>query len=133
MPVGYKLSVIPFANGQPTDGPTSTTATRDVLSSPDLTKCPGGCFRPVGLAIDNLGRIFMTSDSTGEIYVLQKADMTALGGNPTGSGTLVTSTSSSSPNVGPRSARSRPGDQSLWLALAAVALSVVGGAMFIVA
>ncbi len=124
--------MIPFANGQPVDAPDSTTATQDILSNPDLTACPGNCFRPVGVALDKLGRIYMTSDSTGELYVLQKAEMTALG-NPTSSGTLVTSTSTSSSNIGPRSARNHPGEHGLWLAAAAVALSIVGGAMFIAA
>ncbi|KKY35861.1 putative glucose sorbosone dehydrogenase [Diaporthe ampelina] len=30
------------------------------------------CFRPVGVAIDAKGRVFMSSDTTGEIYVLQR-------------------------------------------------------------
>ncbi|KAK3333867.1 hypothetical protein B0T19DRAFT_483830 [Cercophora scortea] len=71
-PAGYKLSAIPFSNGAPTAPPDSTTAAVDVLSNADLTACPGRCFRPAGLAIDAQGRVYMTSDSTGEIYVLQQ-------------------------------------------------------------
>ncbi len=130
--MGYKLSVVAFANGQPVDGPNSKTAVKDVLTNPQLTGCPAKCFRPVGLAMDKLGRIFMTSDTTGEIYVVQETGTTAAG-SPTSSGTLVTSTSTSSPNIGPRSARNHPSTESLWLAVAAVALSIVGGAMFIAA
>jgi len=80
--------------------------------------------------MDGQGRVFMTSDSTGEIYVLQKTGDVAPG-SPTSSGTLITSTSK--PNVGPRSARSHPGGGSLWLTFAAVALSVFGGFMFVAA
>lgn len=36
----------------------------------DNANCPGGCFRPVGLTLDRKGRVFMTSDSSGELYVI---------------------------------------------------------------
>lgn len=36
-----------------------------------MSKCPDDCFRPVGLAWDSKGRLWFSSDSTGEIYVLQ--------------------------------------------------------------
>ncbi len=39
-----------------------------------MTACPQGCFRPVGLAWDKEGRLFMSSDATGEIYVVTKED-----------------------------------------------------------
>ncbi|KAF2455199.1 soluble quino protein glucose/sorbosone dehydrogenase [Lineolata rhizophorae] len=74
-PVGYRLSVVPFGpSGQPTAPSTSTTAARPILSNEDLDSCPDDCFRPAGLAWDNAGRLYMTSDSTGEIYVLVRAD-----------------------------------------------------------
>lgn len=38
-----------------------------ILHVPDLTVCPGACVRPVGLAFDALGRLFVSSDSTGEV------------------------------------------------------------------
>lgn len=41
----------------------------------------------------------MSSDATGEIYVLTKAEMTALG-SPTASGTLVTPSATASGNAG---------------------------------
>lgn len=37
--------------------------------APDTTQCPGNCIRPVGLAFDRLGRLFVTSDTTGEVCV----------------------------------------------------------------
>lgn len=61
------------------------------MTNPDHSKCPGNCFRPAGLALDATGRVWFTSDTTGEIYVLQKVN--SQGGSPTTSGTLVTSTS----------------------------------------
>ena len=90
--------------------------------------------------MDKAGRIFMSSDSTGEIWVLQKGEMTALGGpsgTSTGGGTLITSTDAAgaggNPNLAPRSTRGRPGGDSLLLAVVAVALSLVGGVMIVAA
>ncbi|KAL8694336.1 MAG: hypothetical protein Q9218_000973 [Villophora microphyllina] len=71
-PVGYKLSVIPFANGEPVATPDNKTSTTDVLINVDNSKCPQNCFRPVGIAFDRQGRLFMSSDATGEIYVVMK-------------------------------------------------------------
>lgn len=136
-PTGYVLSSVQFdANtGAPVAQADSSSATADVLSNADLSKCPDSCFRPVGLAWDSQGRLFMSSDSTGEIYVLQRSDMSATGGTETGTatgtGTLVTPTSS--PNLAPRSSRNRPGDEAIFLAGLAVALSMVCGVFFTVA
>lgn len=144
--VGYKLSKVSFtADGQPVAPSDSTNATADVLSNADLSKCPGGCFRPVGLAWDAQGRLFLTSDATGEIYVLQQAEVSASGGGgdgnttttPTSSspGTLVTPTASSTtkPNLAPRSARNRPDAGALWLTAFALALSLACGVFWTVA
>ncbi|KAH8881416.1 soluble quino protein glucose dehydrogenase [Thozetella sp. PMI_491] len=132
VPVGYKLSVLSFANGEPTEAADSKTAAKDVLSNPDASQCPDKCFRPAGLALDSQGRIFMTSDSTGEIYVLRQADMSATGtGTSSSTGTLVTSTSGTSPNAAPGA--SVPHGQE-WLLLGlTLALSFVGSAFFFVA
>lgn len=133
--VGYKLSMIRFADGQPVAPSDSTTATVDVLSNADLSKCPDGCFRPVGLAWDGQGRLFLSSDATGEIYVLQQAEVSASGNGDTptssSSGTLVTPTTS--PNVAPRSARSRPGPEAIWVTGLTFALSLVCGVFWIMA
>ncbi|OQO12130.1 hypothetical protein B0A48_02770 [Cryoendolithus antarcticus] len=86
-PVGYKLSVIEFANGEPVQPSNSTTAAIDIVSNADNSKCPGGCFRPVGLAWDSQGRLFMSSDATGEIFVVLRADgnsTQSVGSNATG-------------------------------------------------
>ncbi|KAK4119050.1 soluble quino protein glucose dehydrogenase [Parathielavia appendiculata] len=83
-PVGYRLSSIAFnaATGEPVAAADSNDALTDVLTNPDNTACPDRCFRPVGLAFDSAGRLWMSSDSTGEIYVLQRT-------GESGSGTFV--------------------------------------------
>ncbi|KAK4915484.1 hypothetical protein LTR66_017082, partial [Elasticomyces elasticus] len=88
VPVGYKLSVVQFSSsGQPTAASTSTTAATDIISNMDNSACPNNCFRPVGLAFDSRGRIFMSSDASGEIYLITRTTA-----NP------VTSSSSSAPS-----------------------------------
>lgn len=63
------------SNGEPTAASTSTTALQDVLSPADINNCPSQCARPVGLALDGEGRVFMSSDTTGEIWVLQRTEL----------------------------------------------------------
>lgn len=82
-PVGYKISSIAFgADGQPTASASSRDATTDILSTPDLGNCPDDCFRPVGLTWDSEDRLWFASDSTGEVFVMQKSR----GGGGGGSG-----------------------------------------------
>ena len=71
-PAGYKLSVIAFENGEPVAAPDNNTSYMDIVTNTDNSKCPDNCFRPVGMAIDGQGRIFMSSDASGEIYVVMK-------------------------------------------------------------
>ncbi|KAK5157204.1 hypothetical protein LTR04_005480 [Oleoguttula sp. CCFEE 6159] len=108
-PVGYKLSVVQFANGSPVDPSNSTTAAVDIVSNRDNSACPNGCFRPVGLAWDTKGRLYMSSDATGEIYVVVRSDGNATSSagssspssipsasgsaGPSGTGSAVTATS----------------------------------------
>lgn len=73
-PLGYRVSRIQFENGVPKEASDSRSPTADIMSNPDLSVCPDACFRPVGLAVDSQGRVFVSSDATGEIWVLQKAD-----------------------------------------------------------
>jgi glucose/arabinose dehydrogenase len=138
-PAGYKLSVIQFANGEPVEPADSTGAAVDILSNADNTACPGKCFRPAGLAIDSKGRIFMSSDATGEIYVLQRAEFTATGGgggggsSTTSGGTLVTSTSTST-STSNAAARPLPGMGQGWLLVTLpLVLSVISGTLIFVA
>ncbi|KAK0641245.1 soluble quino protein glucose/sorbosone dehydrogenase [Cercophora newfieldiana] len=84
-PAGYRLSAVAFSRekGEPEAARDSRTAAMDVLVNADTSRCPGRCFRPAGLAVDGMDRVFMTSDSTGEIYVVLR--MTGDGaGNGTG-------------------------------------------------
>lgn len=69
-PAGYKLSVVPFENGNPVANSENNTAAIDVLNNADNSACPENCFRPVGIAFDKQGRLFFSSDATGEIYVV---------------------------------------------------------------
>ena len=48
------------------------TAASAIVGNSDVDDCPGNCFRPVGLAWDKAGRLYFSSDSTGEIYVVVK-------------------------------------------------------------
>ncbi|CAO2656287.1 Nn.00g050900.m01.CDS01 [Neocucurbitaria sp. VM-36] len=71
-PDGYRVSRVAFnpATGQPVEPVTSTTAAQNIMYNADNSGCPNRCFRPVGLAWDGKGRLFMTSDSTNEIWVI---------------------------------------------------------------
>lgn len=43
------------------------------MQAPDLSACPDNCVRPVGLAFDPLGRLFGSSDTTGEIFMIESS------------------------------------------------------------
>ncbi|KAK6851229.1 hypothetical protein PG987_000863 [Apiospora arundinis] len=93
-PAGYKLSTVAFSNGEPTEPPTSKKATTNILANADNGACPDACFRPVGLALDGQGRVYMSSDTTGEIWVLKQSEIstgTPVGGGGVGGGTATPS------------------------------------------
>lgn len=84
-PVGYRIASIIFGkDGQPTASKDSMDATVDVLSTANLSICPDKCFRPVGLAWDSKGRLWFSSDSTGEIFVMQYNGTSSGGGSGDG-------------------------------------------------
>lgn len=58
----------------------SRDSTTDILSTPDLGNCPDDCFRPVGMTWDSEGRLWFASDSTGEVFVMQKSKGSGGGG-----------------------------------------------------
>ena len=91
-PVGYKVSLISFANGGPVAPANSNTSYIDIFANANNTVCPGNCFRPVGLAFDSQGRMFVSSDASGEIYVVTKDE--------TANGTTGTSPSGGKPKSG---------------------------------
>ncbi|KAJ6259648.1 hypothetical protein Dda_5286 [Drechslerella dactyloides] len=73
-PIGYQLITIPFdsTTSQPTAESSSDTGFTTIMSNPNVNNCPGQCFRPTSLAVSWDGSLFMSSDSTGEIYRIQK-------------------------------------------------------------
>ncbi|EPS37012.1 hypothetical protein H072_9382 [Dactylellina haptotyla CBS 200.50] len=74
VPIGYRVVTVAFENGQPRDANNSQSAAVEIMANPDLTQCQTSCFRPVGLAFDTAGHLWMSSDATGEIYVIRKDD-----------------------------------------------------------
>lgn len=81
--------------------PDSNTAATDVLVNADNSKCPKNCFRPVGLAFDSQGRLFMSSDASGEIYVVMKENsINSTSTGPGGTGSAPTATSSKPSGAG---------------------------------
>ena len=97
--VGYKLSVIPFQNGEPLAAPDNKTAVTDIFANVDNSVCPQNCFRPVGIAFDSKGRLFVSSDATGEIYVVQK-DTPPPGATSTAASAKPSSTSGTAKRFG---------------------------------
>lgn len=101
--VGYKLSLVQFENGEPVAQLDSTTAAIDIVANEDLTACPGNCLRPVAMAFDSQGRMFMSSDSTGEIYLVTRTsadNATATEGLPSSTASGSAAASGTSPAAG---------------------------------
>ncbi|PNP85295.1 hypothetical protein FNYG_01354 [Fusarium nygamai] len=117
-PVGYKVSYVDFQDGQPASSSRSTNATTSIIYNKDLSKCPDDCFRPVGLAWDSKGRLWFSSDKTGEIFVLShEGGSGSSGGNGSESG-------SGSGDDDNDSASLQPGSTAFIITLAAF---IVGG------
>ncbi|PNP47326.1 hypothetical protein TGAMA5MH_01142 [Trichoderma gamsii] len=86
-PTGYRIVSIAFdSNGQPTALQNSTDAVTDIITNANLTNCPDKCFRPVGLAWDSAGRLWFSSDATGEVFVLERTNSSSNGTSSGGSG-----------------------------------------------
>ena len=100
-PVGYRVSRIAFQDGEPVDGPASTTAAVDVFTNADNSVCPTSCFRPAGLVFDSLGRLFVASDASGEIYMISSSGGSS---NSTSSGIAASSTADSTNSASPTAA-----------------------------
>ncbi|QPG94835.1 hypothetical protein C2857_007120 [Epichloe festucae Fl1] len=74
-PNGYRLSRVAYSKGFPRADKHSDTAEQELMWNADNAACPKRCFRPVGLVFDGTGkRLFMTSDSSGELYVVTGTD-----------------------------------------------------------
>ena len=64
---------VPFSGLNPSALPSSTTGSQFLVQTTDLTPCPTGCIRPVGLAFADDGSLFVSSDSSGELFIISKA------------------------------------------------------------
>ncbi|KIW06982.1 uncharacterized protein PV09_02641 [Verruconis gallopava] len=73
-PDGYLVFALEFANGEPTHPANSTDAILPIMSNVNNSGCPDNCFRPVSLAFDSKGRLFVSADSSGAIFVITRAD-----------------------------------------------------------
>ncbi|KAF2278358.1 soluble quino protein glucose dehydrogenase [Westerdykella ornata] len=71
-PDGFRLSRVEFnpATGMPVEPATSTTAAVNIMYNANTQQCPNRCFRPVNVAFSPSGKLFMTSDTTNEIWVI---------------------------------------------------------------
>ncbi|KAK4166358.1 soluble quino protein glucose/sorbosone dehydrogenase [Cladorrhinum sp. PSN259] len=107
-PQGYKVSYVDWnrESGEPVAASTNNSATVDILRNADNSNCRDkGCFRPAGLLFDSKGRLFVTSDHQGEIWVLDQGDYTypdqtqTDGGSGTQTGDEPAEASTSSPAV----------------------------------
>lgn len=105
-PSGYKVSAIQFTNGEPVAAATSNTSYTDIFMNANNSVCPANCFRPVGMAFDSQGRMFVSSDASGEIYVVVRDEAS----NGTFGGSTSSGSSGGSPTGGKTSAA-----ESLWV------------------
>ena len=87
--------MLPFENGEPVAKPDNNSAITDIFGNADNSVCPDSCFRPVGMAFDGEGRLFVSSDATGEIYVVER-DSTSPGATSTASSSSLAKPSATS-------------------------------------
>ncbi|KAI1738599.1 soluble quino protein glucose dehydrogenase [Xylaria scruposa] len=77
-PTGYKVVAVPFAQGPdgsyaPEAPLWSNRGTIDMFYPQDETQCSSStCIRPVGLVFDAAGRLYVTSDASGELFLLSQ-------------------------------------------------------------
>ena len=69
----------------------------DIFTNADNSKCPGACFRPGGMTFDRQGRLFVSSDASGEIYVLVADAVVGGGGNSSSNATQAVGARSALP------------------------------------
>ncbi|KAG9218138.1 hypothetical protein CCMSSC00406_0008077 [Pleurotus cornucopiae] len=65
-PTGYGVVHVPFPITSPTQ------ASPFIVQAADLSTCPGTCIRPVGLSFSKDGRLYVSSDSSRELFVVQR-------------------------------------------------------------
>lgn len=76
-PAGYKLVAVPFTRDSKSGAYTPAAPSNskegyiDIFYPPDEGNCSSTtCARPVGLVFDAAGRLYMSSDTTGEVFML---------------------------------------------------------------
>ncbi|KAI1775819.1 hypothetical protein F4818DRAFT_441097 [Hypoxylon cercidicola] len=76
-PAGYKLVAVPFTRHgdtgdyTPAAAPDSKEGYTDIFYPPNEGNCSSTtCVRPVGLVFDAAGRLYMSSDTSGEVFML---------------------------------------------------------------
>lgn len=115
-PAGYKVSLVRFdkEKGEPEEPRNSTSAVIDIFAN--ANNSPGNCrintcLRPAGLAVDTKGRVWVSSDYSGEVWVLEQTgpmgtgttgDNNSNSGTGTDSGGAAESTTSGSAAMGHR-------------------------------
>ncbi|KAI0126091.1 soluble quino protein glucose/sorbosone dehydrogenase [Xylariales sp. AK1849] len=77
-PAGYKLVLVPFEkDSSGAYAPIVSINMRgyiNVFYPPDESACSASsCARPVGIVFDAVGRLYMTSDSSGEVFLIGSA------------------------------------------------------------
>jgi len=63
-PTGYGVVHVPFPLSQNYEF---------LVQATDLATCPGSCIRPVGLAFSSSGVLYVSSDSSGELFVIERS------------------------------------------------------------
>lgn len=112
------MSTVPFTNGEPIAPANSNTSYTDIFTNVDNSACPGNCFRPVGIAFDSQGRMFVSSDASGEIYVVLKDEASNGTFGASGIGSSGSSGSGTSGSDGKTSGAQRLGNSVGVMALA---------------
>lgn len=74
-PTGYGIVRMPFRNGTP--HVPEFEPLEFIIQVANLAGCPTNCLRPVGVAFGSDGRLFATSDETGELFVIEAATPSA--------------------------------------------------------
>ncbi|KAJ3575116.1 hypothetical protein NP233_g1312 [Leucocoprinus birnbaumii] len=70
-PTGYGVVHVPYPFNGTAIG--SALGYSFLVQAADLKSCPGKCIRPVGLVFGVDNRLYVSSDATGELFVLQSA------------------------------------------------------------
>ena len=62
-----RFTRIPWSGSGPVASSTAGNGYNFIVQAADLSRCQDECVRPVGLAFDSRGQLFVSSDTTGEV------------------------------------------------------------------